>query len=282
MEKHLAILLTCHNRREKTIVCLRNFYNVDIPNGINVEVYLVDDGSIDGTSEEIHQMFPEVNIIKGTGNLYWNGGMRLAWYSAIDSGIDFDYFLWLNDDTFIFKYALEELFSVFENALKVDCKPPLITGACQESKDNAIFSYGGRTNKGPVLPNGKLQKCRRINGNFVLIPKAIYIKVGMLSEKYTHSMGDFDYSVRVIENGFNCYTTTRFIGICKTNEGIPIWCNPEKPLKQRWSHFHHPTGINIKEYKTFLKVHSKNWKLEIIKVYLKMLTPKLYRIIAKE
>ena len=44
----LAALLTCHNRREQTLVCLRALRACTLPAGCDLAVYLVDDGSRDG------------------------------------------------------------------------------------------------------------------------------------------------------------------------------------------------------------------------------------------
>ena len=64
----IAALLTCFNRKDKTITCLNSVLNI-IP---TCHVYLVDDASTDGTSEAIKQNFPQVNIIQGNGNLFWS------------------------------------------------------------------------------------------------------------------------------------------------------------------------------------------------------------------
>jgi hypothetical protein len=34
----------------------------------------------------------EVHVIEGSGNLYWNRGMHLAWSEAVKSNKHFDYF----------------------------------------------------------------------------------------------------------------------------------------------------------------------------------------------
>jgi GT2 family glycosyltransferase len=202
--------------------------------------------------------------------------MRLAWETALMYRNDYDYYLWLNDDTFINKDAIIEVLNVaHESCLSNDIKP-IVTGAFYESKENMIFSYGGRMNDEPVVPNGKLQKCSRINGNFVLIPYEVYKKLGILSGKYTHGMGDFDYSARAEKMGIPCYTTRSYIGFCATNKKISSWCDPKKSFIERWKNFNSPLGLNIREYKEFLKVHSLSWKRDITKAYLKFLLPKLY------
>ena len=78
---------------------MKKLINQDKIDKIDLNVYLVDDGSTDGTSEAVKKNFPQVNIIKGDGTLFWNGGMRVAFSKAMES--EHDYYLWLNDDTIL-------------------------------------------------------------------------------------------------------------------------------------------------------------------------------------
>src|ERR1035437_8569767 len=119
MEK-IAILLTCHNRKEKTISCLKSFYKaLEFSNfQIQFDIFLVDDGSTDGTSEEILKNFPEINIISGSGDLFWSGGMRLAWKTALMQNKDYDSFLLLNDDVILTEDFLASLILTHEFCLK--------------------------------------------------------------------------------------------------------------------------------------------------------------------
>lgn len=81
--QYIAVLITCYNRREKTVNCLNLLFKCGLPVGFALKVYLVDDGSTDGTGEEVRKLFPEIKVIVGSGELYWAGGMRLAWTEAI-------------------------------------------------------------------------------------------------------------------------------------------------------------------------------------------------------
>ena len=80
---NIAVLITCHNRKNKTIRCLNNIFNQKYKGNIKFKVFLVDDNSSDGTNKAIKSLFPLVKIIKGNGNLFWAGGMRLAWKKAL-------------------------------------------------------------------------------------------------------------------------------------------------------------------------------------------------------
>ncbi|MCW0483180.1 glycosyltransferase family 2 protein [Gaoshiqia sediminis] len=271
----IAVLLTCHNRRKKTLNCLESLYSAKCPTR-QLDVFLVDDGSTDGTGEAIKFKFPKVVVIQGTGNLYWNQGMRLAWDTASKSR-QYDFYLWLNDDTLVKIDALIELIQCFQEAMKKDQKPAIITGACESTENKNIFSYGGKTDLGPVIPNGTLQPCKYINGNVVLVSNVIFNELGNLSPDYTHAMGDFDYGLRAIKAGYRCYTTKSYIAICPTNPGIPAWCNPNTPLLQRLRLLKSPKGLNIKEYNIFRKrFWGWKWIIYALKAYLKILYPSLY------
>lgn len=271
-----AVLITCHNRKEKTIKCLSLLLNEVSQQDNEFTIYLVDDGSTDGTEKAVKSIFSGVNIIKGSGDLFWNQGMRLAWLSAALVK-DYDFYIWLNDDTFLHSGALNHMFECYNEAKSEVGTEVIITGACSQDFTNKIFSYGGRDKREPVIPNDEIQKCIFINGNFVLVPKFIYQSIGNLSDSYTHSMGDFDYGLRAQKKGFKCYTTKKYVASCALNEGIPGWCDAKNNLKKRWRLFNAPTGLCIKEYIKFRKRFWPNsWYIYIIKAYAKMLFPKVY------
>jgi GT2 family glycosyltransferase len=275
MQKQIAALLTCHNRRDKTITCLTSLFKVVVPPNYSLEVFLVDDGSTDGTSQAVKKKFPEVNIIQGNGNLFWNQGMRLAWKTAANKQT-YDYYFWLNDDTILDKHALNELLQCSDEALNKFAKEAIITGACRDVDNDNKFSYGGRTDLGEVIPNGKLQKCTYINGNAVLIPKEIYSKLGNLSNDYTHGIGDFDYGLIAIKYGYTNYTTKTYIATCPTNKE-PQWFNSKTPLKKRLQLFYSPLGLNYPEYILFRKKFwGKKWVSFAIKAYAKVIFPSLF------
>lgn len=276
MSDTLAVLLTCHNRKEKTLSCLKRVFKNQIPKNLKkIDVYLVDDGSTDGTSRAINEHYPSVNIIQGNGSLFWNQGMRLAWDTAVENQ-SYDFYLWLNDDVLLENYALIELFECYFDILNKRDESGIIVGSFNDTKLCTEFSYGGRTDVGAVIPNGKIQKCKYINGNAVLVPCEIYKILGNLSLEYTHAMGDFDYGLRAIQAGFNNYTTSKFIGVCPKNLKLQ-WSSPNIPLKKRLELFNSPTGLNYQEYIIFIKKFwRKKWIIFAIKAHVKLLFPSFY------
>ena len=140
----IAVLLTCHNRREKTLSCLKNLLEQNLED-IDLSVYLVDDGSSDGTSDAIKEHFPEVNIIEGNGELYWNRGMHLAWTTALKNP-NWDAVLWLNDDTILNDGALKTIVKY-----ATQYKNSIIVGSVSSVEDQSIYTYGGYQEQKHIL-----------------------------------------------------------------------------------------------------------------------------------
>lgn len=235
--KYIVALLTVHNRKEKTLECLSRLFSQVIPEGYAFDVYLTDDGCTDGTPEAIREQFPSVNIIQGDGNLYWNRGMYVAWDTA-SKAKDYDYYLWLNDDTFVYPNLISSLIE----ASKVKNDEAIIVGATQNSAHTHI-TYGGRVKSGIPQPNGQLIEVDHFNGNIVLIPQSVFKKLGNLDWYFTHSKGDFDYGMRAKSLGIKMYQVGEILGECELHERIDKWCNPDVPFQERWKAMWRPNGM---------------------------------------
>src|SRR5450759_1309133 len=188
----VSALLTCHNRREKTLACLESLRAAAIP-GLTVNVHLVDDASNDGTAEAVASAFPDVEISRGTGEWFWGGGMRLAFSRAVPGRPD--YLLWLNDDVFLDPYSLKHLLATHA-ALCADRQPLSIVVGSTRDPETGATTYGGvrRTSRlrrmafARVAPTDTPRSCDTMNGNLVLIPRSVYSVVGNIDEKFTHRM----------------------------------------------------------------------------------------------
>jgi GT2 family glycosyltransferase len=232
MEK-IAVLITCFNRREITINCLTQLFFLNK----NIDVYLVDDNSSDGTYEAIVEQFPQVNIFKGSGVLYWSRGMLKAWeYASVN---DYDSYIWLNDDVFLYENSFQEI----RKCAIASNYEAIICGAF-ETKDKSSFSYGGRDkNTNAILPNGQLQDVYYLNGNFVFIPSQVFKKLGMLDKLYWHHKGDYDYGFKALKAGIKVLSTTSYVGTCDLN--VIISDRGRKSgvsLKKRFTILYSPMG----------------------------------------
>lgn len=245
----IAVLLTVHDRKEKTLACLDNVFKQVLPDGFAIDVWLVDDGCTDGTPEAIREQFPQVHVIQGDGNLYWNRGMRLAWQTAAEHK-DYDYYLWLNDDTFIHGNCVETL---LEESRKRDDKA-VIVGSTSAVGNSNITTYGGWTSKEKLLEAAdKAQECETFNGNIALFPRYVYQTVGINTSIFHHAGGDTEYGLRAARKGVKCIVAAGVLGECDLHEKPSVWCNPAQPLVKRWKNLYTPLGMNPKELFLFEK-----------------------------
>lgn len=267
----IAALLSTHNRLEKTVKCLECLLNNKTE---KIEIYIViSDSSSDlNIGIELKNKFPNILYKKVNENVFWNKGMIDAWKNSLKLNPDF--FLLLNDDTFLIKEALNRMLKEY-NDLK---KPAIIVGATSQGNE---VTYGGRLNnlrESPLVPNNSIQEIKYINGNCVLISKYVFIKVGFLSEKFSHSLGDLDYGLRAKKIGIKSYLSGSIVGECEKNKNI--WFN-KKTFLERLKHLKSPKGVPLNEYFYFNYVHFGiyNGIKFILSTIIALIFPKLYKLL---
>ncbi|MBQ2852689.1 MAG: glycosyltransferase family 2 protein [Alphaproteobacteria bacterium] len=272
--KKIAVLLTVHNRKDKTLRCLKNISEQEYDRSkYSVEVFLTDDGCTDGTIEEVQLNYPYVNIIKGDGTLYWNRGMVAAWTEAAKS--NYDYYLWLNDDTFIYDRTLSRL---LESSLVHDNKS-IIVGTTSAVDKHDDITYGGWKDGKVILDITVEHKCNTFNGNIVLVPKYVYELLGTNDPYFHHGLGDIDYGLRANENGIDVWQAKGLMGECDRHEHPTIWMDPSQPFKKRRKNFYSPIGNNPFEFFYFRRKHYGYFAacLTFISNYLHFIFPRIWK-----
>jgi GT2 family glycosyltransferase len=275
--KNIAVLITCHNRKEKTLTSLKALFQNKLPESFSLYVYLVDDGSKDGTQQAIHEKYPDVNVIKGDGNLYWNGGMRVAFNAAMEKG--FDYYLWLNDDTYLYPSAIETIISTSSKLNAQINNSVVVVGSTQASLSGEL-SYGGLRRISwwrpltftLVSPSNIPEICDTINGNCVLIPREIASTVGNLEESFIHSMGDIDYGLRLGKAGFCIYVSPGFVGQCQPNPIDQTFLDNHLSLTVRWKKILNVKGLPPRQRYILARRHAGLiWPFVWVWPYIKLL-----------
>ena len=255
--RRIAVLLACHNRKDKTISCLRSLraqslpgWNpaeerevsqskaVDreshpppgaLPHFYTLQIFLVDDGSTDGTAEAVRCVWPDATIIKGNGKLFWCGGMRVAWEVAAKT--DPDYYLLLNDDTIIESDALSELL-----ARAPSPSTETIAVAPIADPDTGTVVFGGHRghDANPLKPEGFPLACDTMNANCTLVPQLVFGKIGMFHRAYTHAMGDFDYGFTASRLGVKILQAGHVLGTSKPNPEVRTWRDKSLTRRERF------------------------------------------------
>ncbi len=273
----VAVLLTCHNRIEKTMHCLDVVFKQASANNINLTVILVDDGCIDGTSNSVRKRYPQVQILVGDGKLFWNRGMHLAFGKAMEDS--FDYYLWLNDDIHLHEGAIYKLLS-FHQYLLNKGKPNSIIISSTRDPVGGEFTYGGYKRASSLFPSSlrlvspsdRLEPCDTFCGNCVLIPRQVADKVGNLDPEYLHRWGDVDYGLRALENNCTTWIAPGYLADCEGNSLADKWRDPTLPILERVRELHSLKGLGAHDWPKFIRRHGGTfWPLFWIRPYLRIL-----------
>lgn len=225
----VAILVTCHNRKEKTLSSLRSladafdaFNRSGASTHVTGKLFLVDDGCTDHTADAVREQFAgrNLDIILGDGQLYWAGGMRLAWTAALADSSSWDFFLLINDDTVFETSAIAELLSAHAEALKTYGKGGVYAGIIS-SFDRKSITYGGKVYTSRLIgksvslqPTGHPQPCHLTNANLLLVSREVVSRVGILPGCYRHSCADWAYGIEAGRAGFPVLVTGGVCGYC--------------------------------------------------------------------
>ena len=173
----------------------------------DIDVYCVDDNSTDGTAQMITVEFPQVTLIEGDGNLFWSRGMRLAWVTAREKK-EYDFYFWLNDDLELYANAFDELLACSHS----EKDKAVITGLVEEKTSHEAIYGGSDATKRLITANGELNEVTFLNGNFVIVPRYVFDKIGFLDKHFHHDLGDVDYGLTAKEYGMKVYSSRCYIG----------------------------------------------------------------------
>ncbi|MEM8677102.1 MAG: glycosyltransferase family 2 protein [Cyanobacteria bacterium P01_G01_bin.67] len=256
----VAVIMTCHNRHDITISCLQLLHQQNA----KFDVYLVDDGSSDGTRDSIGRNYPEIKLFQGDGNLFWAGGMRVAFGEALKD--DYDYYAWLNDDTMLYPEALSNLLNTHSILAQRGYPDSIVVGSTQDpitgkpTYGGAVKSKRWYSNKLEFLePGEELQECDTMYGNFVLIPRSVAAKVGNIDPIFIHALGDLDYGLRARQLGCFIWAAPGFVGTCAQNSAAGSWIDLNLSVGERLKKAFQVKNFPIAPWTTFTKRHSGFW-----------------------
>lgn len=262
--KNIAVLLTCYNRKPKTLSCLRSLSRTYETSGctLNISVYLTDDNSIDGTANAVkEEIYPfNVFVLAGTGSLYWNGGMINSWRKAISSD-NYDGYLLLNDDVEVLDSFWKELENADELSLNQYGKRGIYVGSTCDYRTHR-FTYGGFNfiNKltlkdDYVIPDGvAYQLCQCAHGNITYISSEVVDEMGIFCDEYIHGGTDHDYSYLAYKAGFPILVLPNYAGFCENDHKEDGYAEfLQMSLKDRLAYLNSPFGFNLHNTLLFQK-----------------------------
>lgn len=263
VEFRMASMLTCYNRCERTLQCLDLLFAAaaKAPQ-VKLTVFLLDDASPDGTGKAVSQWHPQVRVIRGTGDLFWNRGMHQLMKIAMQE--EFDYYLWLNDDTMLAESALSALLNTSIGKRDQSGKDAIIVGTTEADFGSGVATYGGRVRRNRwrplqfelVTPGTEPTQCDTMNGNCVLVPAAVARTIGALDPVFRHAMGDTDYGFRARQAGFDIWVAPGFVGTCKKNRPEGEWVDTNVRLFHRLRKVVEPKALPLRPWAVYTRRHA--------------------------
>ena len=239
---NIVALTTCYNRKELTLRALSSLFAQTLPAGFHIEVWLVDDGSSDGTGAAVRSFFPSVAVLDGTGDLYWAGGMRFGW-DRIVKNCSVDYLLVFNDDISLYPSAVSRLLATANDLHASGCDAFAVAGAFNDHVLGAV-AYGGVVRNScwhplrfrKLTPGGTGQECDTLNMNLALISKGALRQIGFLSPEFTHAKADYDFGLRLRAAGGRIVLAPGYMGECSRRElsNIPHGGSLSFSFAERW------------------------------------------------
>jgi len=214
MKNDLSFIIVNRDTRELLLGCLKSIYTT-VGDKLKFEIFVVDNGSTDGSAEAVSNNFPAVNLIKNKQNL----GFAKANNQALKR-ISTPYALLLNSDTSLTAGAVEELFNFMESR-------PLtgITGGQLLNRDgtrqNSFANFPSLAtellNKSllQILFSGKYPGKRReyrsplpvdsVLGACMIVRARAMEDTGMFDENYFFFLEETDWCLRMQKNNWKVF-----------------------------------------------------------------------------
>lgn len=223
-ESKVVVVTPVHNRRDETLMCLRSLSRCKLDN-INVHVIVVDDGSTDGTSDLVNKEFPEVEILKGDGNLWYTAGTNRGMERALL--YEPDYILAVNNDSIFDENCVFNLIECAKmhprsviGALLLDRETPhkvfqvaprweTWSGGYRHWRQQTVWSV-------PQIPF----EVELIVGNCVLYPAEAVRQAGLMDEEKFPQYGDAEYTPRLRRKGWSLLVEPKARVFCKPNDPV--------------------------------------------------------------
>lgn len=200
----VGIIILNWNSYDDTATCLGSVQKLDYGDFM---VFLVDNGSTDGSIQALKKDYNNVNFIMNHINKGFGGGMNDGITKALDSGCE--YILLLNNDVILHDESiLSRLVETMRQNPDIGILSPKVT-----SGDKIWFEKGNinwktakahhiQTNEEGIIPTEYVPLCA------TLIRGEVFEQVGLLPEKYFLYYEDVEFCINVMNNGYDVMTNT--------------------------------------------------------------------------
>lgn len=215
----LSIIIVTYNSRSLIEQCLVSVDKAIV--GLDAEIIIVDNNSIDGSREYLPSKFPGLKFVFNIENPGFAKACNQG--SKISSG---DYFLFLNPDTILSETCLIESITFLKThpdagavgVRMLDEKGKFLKESKRglPSPSASFYKLFGLTAIFPGskkiakyyqghLPENENNPVEVLSGAFIMIKRSVFEKVNGFDERFFMYGEDIDISLRIIKLGFKNY-----------------------------------------------------------------------------
>ena len=198
----LAVIVLNWNAAAETISCVRAIASWK---RLRPTVWVVDNGSADGSAGVIARECPDVRLIRNSVNLGFAGGNNRGIVQALSTG-DAPLLL-LNNDAFIEEQQVIRLLDTLQADERLGFVGPLLFDADGEGR---LLSAGGRdiarhtnTHIGKVMDGAPVRKVDYVPGTVVVVRAAVFRAVGLFDQDYFFGGEVADLCERARQHGYS-------------------------------------------------------------------------------
>lgn len=204
-QPYVIIIILNWNGINDTLECMDSLTKISYS---NYEIIVVDNGSTDGSIEQLNKIYPYLKIIENGRNLGFAEGNNVGIKKALE--YEPDLIMLLNNDTVVTSNFLNELVMVFESDNKIGIVGPKI---CYYDEPSKIWSVGGKINLflGSITNIGAheneekysgINKADYVTGCALLIKTEVITKIGLMDTNYFLYFEETDWNVKAKRAGY--------------------------------------------------------------------------------
>ena len=205
----LYIVIPVFNRLRFTQACLRSLQQ---QTDQAFRVIVVDDGSTDGTSEQLVAEFDDLEILRGNGQLFWTAAVNLGIRRALALGAD--RVMTLNNDVVAPPGFVAEMLRWSRRQPRALIGPLELDAANgQPIFGGEVFNFFTHTTHRllDVLPPADrtgLHPVTYLPGRGLLVPAGVFEAIGLFDERrLPHYLADYDFTSTARRHGFPVYVS---------------------------------------------------------------------------
>ena len=267
----IALIIINWNTYQLTFNCLKSLEACTYK---NKTIFLVDNGSHDGSRDKIALEFPEINYIKNKKNEGFTGANNKALKVILKQ--NFEYVLLLNNDTVVNPNFLSLLESRMDSDKNLAASQPLILDF--KNKDtiwnaggsfNTFFGLSKTRSKGMIYkPKLKIETFTEwISGCCILVDIAVIKEVGLLDNRFFAYFEDVDWSIRMTNQGYKLGVVPKSIIYHHTSGSTKKNNTSNEGNLSPYAHY-----LNLRNHIYLIKKHTSffnsigSWTYQIFKI----------------